>query len=63
MRRTACKVCKGKIDQGALRIGTIAPGPGDYLMTSWRHLDCQKKPKALVDLAELSGLDALTPSA
>jgi len=30
-------------------------------MTSWRHLECQKKPKALSSLAEISGLDAVQP--
>ena len=33
------------------------PGPGDYDMTSWRHLACQKnKPGSL---AQLGGFDAL----
>lgn len=43
-----------------MRIGTSAPGPGDYMMTSWRHLECQKKPKGLADLAQLAGLGALS---
>jgi cytochrome c553 len=58
--RASCKVCKGKIEKEALRIGTCAPGPGDYMMTSWRHLDCQKKPKGLTDLAMLCGLTSLS---
>jgi len=59
--RASCKVCKAKIDLHAVRMGTSSPGPGDYLMTSWRHLECQKKPKALSSLTEVSGLDALQP--
>ena len=59
--RSTCKVCKAKIEKDALRIGTATEGPGDYLMTSWRHLECQKKPKnGLTDLTELAGMDALT---
>ena len=42
--RAACKVCKAKIDKDALRIGTTAPGPGDYMMTSWRHLEYVARP-------------------
>ena len=59
--RALCKQCKVKIDKGLLRIGTVTPGPGDYDITSWRHLECQKMPKGL-DLANLTGFDALTPS-
>ena len=44
--RAACKVCKAKIDKDALRIGTTAPGPGDYIMTSWRHLEYVARPCA-----------------
>lgn len=58
--RAACKVCKCKIEKDALRIGTIAPGPGDFDMCSWRHLACQKMPKGLTSVSELSGLLALT---
>ena len=58
--RSTCKVCKAKIEMGAIRIGTSAPGPGDYMMTSWRHLDCQKKPKALTSTSEISGLFTLS---
>ena len=58
--RALCKQCKVKIDKGLLRIGTVTPGPGDYDITSWRHLECQKMPKGL-DLANLTGFDALTP--
>lgn len=58
--RSTCKVCKAKIDQGILRIGTSTDGAGDYMMTSWRHLECQKRPKALADLSQLAGFAALT---
>ena len=58
--RAGCKVCKSKIEKDALRIGTSAPGPGDYMMTSWRHFECQKKPKALSDLSQLAGLASLS---
>lgn len=57
--RSSCKVCKANIELGAVRVGTSAPGPGDYMLTSWRHLECQKKPKNLADLSGLSGLSAL----
>ena len=53
-------MCKTKIDAGALRVGTITAGPGDYDMTSWRHLACNKQPKGVAE-AELGGLDALKP--
>ena len=43
--RSSCKVCKQKIDKDALRIGTETMGAGDFTQTSWRHLECQKKPK------------------
>ena len=61
--RAACKGCKAKIDKDVLRIGINTPGPGDYLMTSWRHLECVKKPKpgkGLDTLDELSGLTGLS---
>ena len=58
--RSTCKTCKTKIDAAALRIGTITPGPGDYDITSWRHLACNKQPKGLVE-AELAGFDTLRP--
>ena len=57
--RSTCKVCKIKIDMGCVRIGTAVPGPGDYMMTSWRHVACQKKPPALKSLAQLAGFEAL----
>jgi hypothetical protein len=54
------QVCKSKIDKDVLRIGTSVLGDGDYMMTSWRHLLCQKKPKTgLDDLNELKGIDQL----
>ena len=59
--RAGCKVCKQKIEQGALRIGTTSEGAGDYMMVSWRHLDCQKKPKRGLDsLSDLQGFGALS---
>ena len=58
--RSTCKVCKAKIDQGVIRIGTEMPGPGDYMMTSWRHLECQKKPKAITDTTQVKGTSALS---
>ena len=58
--RSTCKVCKTKIEKDVLRIGTCAPGPGDYDMVSWRHLECQKKPKHLTDLSALAGLSQLS---
>lgn len=57
---STCKVCKAKIDKDVLRVGTTTDGAGDYLMTSWRHLECQKKPKAMTDLSALAGLTSLT---
>ena len=57
--RATCKACKVKIDKDVLRVGTTAPGPGDYDMTSWRHLACQKIPKAMTSLASLTGLASL----
>lgn len=41
-----------------MRVGTTTPGPGDYDMTSWRHLACQKKKPA--SLAELGGFGTLS---
>lgn len=51
-------MCKTKIDADALRVGTISQGPGDYDITAWRHLACNKQPKGLAE-ADLSGFDAL----
>ena len=59
-QRSTCKGCKIKIDKGVVRVGTTVPGPGDYDITSWRHLACQKKKPATVD--GLSGLGALAPA-
>ena len=58
--RSACKGCSIKIDKGQVRIGTTVPGPGDYNMTSWRYLACQKRVPQLVGPSELSGFDALS---
>ena len=55
-----CKGCSIKIDKDAVRIGTTVPGPGDYDLTSWRHLACQKKKPA--SLAELNGFNSLKPA-
>tara|TARA_B110001452_G_scaffold93428_2_gene77133 strand:+ start:2851 stop:3588 length:738 start_codon:yes stop_codon:yes gene_type:complete len=57
--RATCKGCKSKIDKDTLRVGTITQGPGDYDMTAWRHLTCQKQPKGMTDAAELPGFAAL----
>lgn len=61
--RSQCKGCKAKIDKDVLRIGISVEGAGDYLMTSWRHLECVKRPKpgkGLDSLDELSGLTAIS---
>jgi len=61
--RSTCKVCKGKIEKDFIRIGTEVAGLGDYNMMSWRHLECQKRPKpskGLDSLDELAGLTALS---
>ena len=60
--RATCKGCKAKIEQGALRLGTTTPGPGDYDMTSWRHLDCVKKLKGLSGLDAVRGVSSLQPA-
>lgn len=60
--RSTCKRCKTKIAKDALRVGTTVPGLGDYDMTSWRHLECQKKPEALGRVADLTGSAALSSS-
>ena len=57
--RATCKGCKVKIDKDTLRVGTTVPGPGDYDMTSWRHLACQKKPAALTSPTALVGFASL----
>lgn len=57
--RATCKACTAKIDQGELRIGTTAPGPGDYDITSWRHLDCHTNPGKVQPLL---GVEALSPA-
>ena len=54
--------CKAKIEKGTLRIGTISPGPGDYDVTQWRHLACQKKPKNLGEVQNLEHFDVIDPS-
>lgn len=45
---------------GELRIGTVTPGPGDYDLTSWRHLACQKPPKLVSQPSDLAGFSALS---
>jgi len=57
--RSSCKVCKAKIEMDALRVGTISPGPGDYDLTSWRHMTCHKITSALSGTSVLTGFDAL----
>ena len=51
-----------RIAKNAIRIGTTVPGPGDYDLTSWRHLECTKKPGALTDVSQISGQAALAPA-
>ena len=58
--RSTCKMCKTKIDAGALRVGTITAGPGDYDITAWRHLACNKQPKGLAE-TDLGGFGDLKP--
>lgn len=60
--RSTCKTCKTKIDKDSVRVGTIVPGPGDYDMTSWRHLACQKRLTCLAGPSELDGFDTLKPA-
>ena len=60
MQRATCKACSIKIDKDTIRIGTSVPGPGDYDLTSWRHLACQKKKPPALD--ELRGMAALKPA-
>uniref|UniRef100_A0A7S4J936 PARP-type domain-containing protein n=1 Tax=Prymnesium polylepis TaxID=72548 RepID=A0A7S4J936_9EUKA len=57
--RSTCKQCKTKIDMGVVRIGTISPGPGDYDITSWRHMSCQKLPKGVTETSAFPGFDSL----
>lgn len=60
--RSACKSCSIKIDKGQLRVGTSVPGPGDYEITSWRHLACQKRLPQLSGPSELKGFSELDAS-
>lgn len=55
--RSSCKACKAKIDKGEIRVGTVTMG--EYEMTAWRHLDCQKKPKGMDSVDGLIGYEAL----
>ncbi len=57
--RAACKGCKNKIEKGALRIGTTIVM--DYAMTSWKHLECFKRPGSLQDLDEITDIQTLKP--
>ena len=57
--RSMCKTCKVKIGMGEVRLGTSVPGPGDFMMTSWRHITCAKRPSGLTADA-LGSLDALS---
>ena len=56
--RSTCKACGSKIAKDAVRIGTTQPGPGDYDITSWRHLACTKKPASLSSLPGAATLAA-----
>jgi hypothetical protein len=60
--RAGCRTCKSKIDEGALRIGTISPGPGGHDQTQWRHLECQKMPKHLGSVDELDNFQGIDPA-
>jgi len=60
--RATCKGCGVKIEKVDLRIGTSVPGPGDYMLTSWKHLACQKKPSGLASIQDLAGLSSLNSS-
>ncbi len=54
------RTCTRALDNVA---GTSAPGPGDYMMTSWRHLECMTKlPKGLSSVSEIQGLGSLEPA-
>ena len=59
--RSTCKGCKLKIDKDVLRIGTTVSGLGDYDMTSWRHLECTKKPAKLTEPSQIDGVGMLKP--
>jgi len=47
--RSSCKTkaCGQKIDKGELRIGSSAPGPGDYDIVKWYHVECFPFPRKL----------------
>jgi len=61
--RSTCKKCQSKIEKGAIRIGTVRPGPdGCYSMCSWCHLECQPPPKKLHSLDELEGIGSMSES-
>jgi hypothetical protein len=60
--RAMCKSCGIKIDKDVLRIGTNVPGPGDYMITSWKHLACIRKPAGLHSLEDLAGVSELKAS-
>ena len=59
--RSTCKGCSSKIARDDVRVGTVTAGPNGYDMTSWRHLGCQRKPKAhsLSAPSELRGYASL----
>ena len=46
--RATCKTCRAKIEKDALCVGFEHEGAGDFMVTDWRHLECQKKPKDVV---------------
>jgi hypothetical protein len=47
------------IGKDELRVGTTVPGPGDYDITSWRHLACSRKRPAPPVPASLPGFHTL----
>ncbi len=44
--RSACKLCKEKIEKDSLRIGSHS-SRDDIIMSSWRHCHCFKLPKKI----------------
>lgn len=63
--RASCKVCKIKIEKGAIRMGltSAAFDGGDYDMVSWRHLECFNFSRKYKDLDPdtISGIKDLKP--
>ena len=61
--RASCKVCKGKIDKEAIRIGTLTPHPNGFDILGWAHLTCFKMPKGTkqIDVDQMEGVCTLKP--